>query len=65
MARRRSTESLELGIVDLDAEIGLQVESMDRACCELGFFRLPIDTVTAHVRDAAWSTALQFFCTGR
>lgn len=61
MARRRSTESLELGIVDLDAEIGLQVESMDRACCELGFFRLPIDTVTAHVRDAAWSTALQFF----
>ncbi len=52
---------MELGVVDLDAPIEQQVEAMDRACRELGFFRMPIDVVDAAVRDAAWETAAEFF----
>ena len=52
---------IDLGVVDLDAPVGHQVESMDRACRELGFFRLPIDVVSPVVRDDAWTAAVRFF----
>lgn len=52
---------MELGVVDLDDPIDVQVDAMDRACRELGFFRLPINVVDRSVRDAAWETATRFF----
>lgn len=52
---------MELGVIDPDGPLDAQVEAMARSCCELGFFRIPIDTVAAEVRDAAWDTAAAFF----
>lgn len=52
---------MELGIVDLQGPLGEQVAAMDRACRELGFFRLPIDVVDPDIADAAWAAADRFF----
>ena len=52
---------MKLGVVDLDAPIETQAAAMDRACCDLGFFRVPIDVVDAGIRDEAWSAAIRFF----
>ncbi len=61
MATSWNIGSLDLGVVDLDGVLDQQVESMGRACRELGFFRLPIDVVAPAVRDDAWSAAVRFF----
>ena len=52
---------MELGVVDPNGSPDRQLEAMDRACRELGFFRIPIDVVDRDVRDRAWETAAAFF----
>ena len=52
---------MELGVVDLDGPLDGQVDAMDRACRDLGFFRIPIDVVDRPIREAAWDTATEFF----
>ena len=52
---------MQLGIVDPNGPLDEQVSAMDRACRELGFFRIPIDVVAPEIREAAWDTAAAFF----
>ena len=52
---------MELGVVDLDGPLDEQVDAMDRACRDLGFFRIPVDVVDRPIREAAWDTATEFF----
>lgn len=61
MSTTGASGPIDLGVVDLDAPLDHQVESMDRACRELGFFRLPIGVISPDVRDDAWSAAVRFF----
>jgi isopenicillin N synthase-like dioxygenase len=57
MYRRR----VDLDVVDLTAPLDRQVETMRRACEELGFFRIPLASVDREVADRAWSEAAAFF----
>ena len=52
---------MKLGVVDPNGSPDRQIEAMDRACRELGFFRIPTDVVDRDVRDRAWQTAAAFF----
>lgn len=52
---------MRLDIVDLSASIDEQVAVMGRACAELGFFRIPIDSVDAAIAARAWESAEAFF----
>ncbi|MFQ5557424.1 MAG: isopenicillin N synthase family dioxygenase [Acidimicrobiales bacterium] len=50
-----------LHLVDPDASMSQQAETMARACEEIGFFRLPLSVVPRAVADEAWTTARDFF----
>jgi isopenicillin N synthase-like dioxygenase len=52
---------MELGVVDLEAPIGEQVQAMTEACESLGFFRIPVSSIRRDVADAAWTAAAEFF----
>lgn len=55
---------MQLGIVDPNGPLDEQVSAMDRACRELGFFRIPIGVVAPEIREAAWDAAAAFFTLG-
>ncbi len=52
---------MELGVVDLSAPLDHQVEALNAACEQIGFFRIPLSSVPAEVADRAWVTAAEFF----
>lgn len=52
---------VRLDVVDLSAPLGEQVEVMERACRELGFFRLPLSSIDRATADRAWDAASSFF----
>ena len=39
-------------------------ERIDRACRELGFFRIPLDVLDRSIADSAWDDAIAFFDSG-
>lgn len=50
-----------LEIVDPDGPVEAQVETIERACRTLGFFRIPTSVVPDEIRAAAWEDAAAFF----
>ena len=52
---------MRLDVVDLSAPRSEQVASLERACTELGFFRIPIGSIDASIADRAWESAAAFF----
>jgi len=52
---------VNLDVVDLTAPRARQVETMRRACEELGFFRIPLDSIDRGIADRAWEQAAAFF----
>jgi len=52
---------MRLDIVDLSAPVDEQVAIMDRACTEMGFFRIPITSIDPAIAARAWETAEAFF----
>jgi isopenicillin N synthase-like dioxygenase len=50
-----------LDVVDLTAPLDRQVDTMRRACEELGFFRIPLDSIDRSIADRAWEEATAFF----
>ncbi len=52
---------MDLDVVDLAAPLEHQIATMRRACEELGFFRIPLDSVDRELADRAWSEAAAFF----
>lgn len=54
-------EATALEVVDPDGPIEAQVETIERACRTLGFFRIPTSVIPADTRAAAWDDAAAFF----
>jgi len=55
------TRATSLEVVDPDGPTGTQVETIERACRTLGFFRIPISVIPDEIRTAAWDDAAAFF----
>jgi len=50
-----------LGLVDLGAPLEEQVRALTAACEDIGFFRIPLDSIPSEVAEAAWAAATEFF----
>jgi|FLOH01.1.fsa_nt_gi isopenicillin N synthase-like dioxygenase len=61
-AYRAPMESqMQLDLIDLTAPIDKQARSMARACKEVGFFCIPLESIERSIADAAWNDAAKFF----
>ncbi len=52
---------MDLSVVDLQAPLADQVQTMASACESIGFFRIPLSSIDRAVADNAWNDAQKFF----
>ena len=61
LAMAAADSPTDLVVIDPRGDRAEQAEAMDRACTELGFFRIPFGVIDEAVREAAWNDAKRFF----
>ena len=52
---------MHLDVIDLTAPIEDQARTMARACEQVGFFCIPLNSIERSIADAAWNDAAEFF----